>query len=80
MRDDGILNGDYVVIKKIQIANPGETVVALVNGEATLKRYYMGSNGIELHPRNSDYEIIHVTKDDDLIIQGKVLGIFREYN
>jgi len=80
MRDDGILNGDYVVIKKIQIANPGETVVALVNGEATLKRYYMGSNGIELHPRNSDYEIIHVTKDDDLIIQGKVLGVFREYN
>ena len=80
MQDDGILNGDYVVVKKIQVAQPGETVVAMINGEATLKRYYIGSNGIELHPRNDNYEIIHVSKDDDLIIQGKVLGIFREYN
>ena len=80
MKDDGILNGDYVVIKKIQVAHPGETVVALVNGEATLKRYYIGSNGIELHPRNDNYEIIHLSKEDNLIIQGKVLGIFREYN
>jgi len=80
MQDDGILDGDFVVIKKIQIARPGETVVAIVNGEATLKRYYVGSNGIELHPRNSNYSIIDVKKEDDLIIQGKVLGVFREYN
>ena len=80
MQDDGILDGDFVVIKKIQIARPGETVVAIVNGEATLKRYYVGSNGIELHPRNSNYSVIDVKKEDDLIIQGKVLGVFREYN
>jgi len=80
MQDDGILDGDFVVIKKIQIARPGETVVAIVNGEATLKRYYVGSNGIELHPRNSNYSVIDVKKEDDLVIQGKVLGVFREYN
>ena len=80
MKNDGILDGDYVVIKKIDLAKAGETVVALVNGEATLKRYYVGSNGIELHPRNDDYEIINVSKDDNLIIQGKVLGVFREFN
>ena len=80
MRDDGILDGDHVIVKKIQIAKAGETVVAIVNGEATLKIYYIGSNGIELHPRNKDYEIITVSKDDDLVIQGKVLGVFREYN
>ena len=67
MQDDGILDGDFVVIKKIQIARPGETVVAIVNGEATLKRYYVGSNGIELHPRNSNYSVIDVKKEDDLI-------------
>ena len=80
MKNDGILDGDYVVIKKIDLAKEGETVVALINGEATLKRYYIGSNGIELHPRNDDYEVINVSKDDNLIIQGKVLGVFREFN
>ncbi len=80
MKNDGILDGDYVVIQKINLAQEGETVVALINGEATLKRYYIGSNGIELHPRNDDYEIINVTADDDLIIQGKVLGVFRQFN
>ena len=80
MRDDGILNGDYVILKKIQIARPGDTVVALINGEATLKQYYLGSNGVELHPKNNNYSIIHVNSDDDLHIQGLVVGIIREYN
>ena len=80
MEDDGILDGDYVIIKKINIANPGDTVVAVVNGEATLKRYYIGSNGIELHPKNNKYSIIHINREDDIAIQGKVLGVFRQYN
>jgi len=80
MVDDGIVDGDYVVIKKVEIAKPGDTVVAVVNGEATLKSYYIGSNGIELHPRNDKYEIIHINKDDDIVIQGKVLGVFRKFN
>ena len=80
MQDDGIIDGDYVVIKKINLAKPGDTVVAVVNGEATLKKYYNGKNGIELHPRNDQYSIIHISKEDELHIQGQVLGVFREYN
>ena len=71
--------GDYVIMKKIQVAKPGDTVVALVNGEATLKSYYVGSNGIELHPRNDKYHIIYVNEYDDFQIQGLVLGVFRKY-
>ena len=54
--------------------------VAVVNGEATLKKYYLGEKGVELHPRNEHYNIIHVSEDDELYIQGQVLGVFREYN
>ena len=80
MVDDGILDGDYIVVKKSQIARAGDTVVAILNGEATLKRYYIGKKGIELHPRNKKYNTIHVTTEDELYIQGQVLGVFREYN
>tara|TARA_B100000902_G_scaffold174183_1_gene168068 strand:- start:25 stop:621 length:597 start_codon:yes stop_codon:yes gene_type:complete len=80
MIDDGILDGDYIVVKKSQIARAGDTVVAILNGEATLKRYYLGKNGVELHPRNSNYNTIYVSNEDQLYIQGQVLGVFREYN
>ena len=80
MIDDGILDGDYIVVKKSQIARAGDTVVAILNGEATLKRYYVGEKGIELHPRNSKYNTIYVSTEDQLYIQGQVLGVFREYN
>tara|TARA_B100000131_G_scaffold291334_1_gene304807 strand:+ start:2005 stop:2601 length:597 start_codon:yes stop_codon:yes gene_type:complete len=80
MIDDGILDGDYIVVKKSQIARAGDTVVAILNGEATLKRYYVGEKGVELHPRNSKYNTIYVSTEDQLYIQGQVLGVFREYN
>ena len=80
MIDDGILNGDYVILKKVQVAKPGDTVVALINGEATLKQYYIGSNGVELHPKNNNYSVINVSPYDDLYIQGLVVGIIREYH
>ena len=80
MIDDGILDGDYIVVKKSQIARAGDTIVAILNGEATLKRYYIGKKGVELHPRNKKYNTIYVTTEDELYIQGQVLGVFREYN
>ena len=80
MINDGILDGDYIVVKKSQIARAGDTIVAILNGEATLKRYYIGKKGIELHPRNKKYNTIHVSTEDELYIQGQVLGVFREYN
>ena len=79
MIEDGILNGDYIIAKKIQVAQPGDTVIASIDGETTLKRFYIGSNGIELHPRNSKYNIIHIEENDELIIQGKLVAVIREY-
>ena len=79
MIQDGILDGDYIIAKKIQVAQPGDTVIASIDGEATLKRFYIGSNGIELHPRNDKYNIIYINEEDELIIQGKLVAVIREY-
>ncbi|HCN24378.1 MAG TPA: repressor LexA, partial [Candidatus Marinimicrobia bacterium] len=57
----------------------GQAIVALINGEATLKRYYPQNKKIELHPRNPDYPIIHINETDDFQINGIVLYSFREY-
>ena len=57
----------------------GDIVVALVNNEATLKRYYMKKEDIELHPQNPAFDIIHVQDSDDFKINGIVLAVFREY-
>jgi len=79
MIEDGILDGDYIIAKKVQVAQPGDTVIASIDGEATLKRFYVGSNGIELHPRNKKYNVIHVNEEDELRIQGKLVAVIREY-
>jgi len=79
MIEDGILDGDYIIAKKVQIAQPGDTIIASIDGEATLKRFYVGSNGIELHPRNKKYNVIHVSEEDELRIQGKLVAVIREY-
>ena len=79
MIDDQIRDGDYVIVKKIETANNGDTVVALINNEATLKRYYLSDKGVELHPQNQDFDIIHVSPDDHFRINGIVLAVFREY-
>ena len=78
MIDDQIRNGDYIIVKKTETAVNGDTVVALVNNEATLKRYYR-KKGIELHPQNSDFDILHIQAGDDFQINGIVLAVFREY-
>ncbi|MBC8310808.1 MAG: repressor LexA [Candidatus Marinimicrobia bacterium] len=80
MIDDQIRDGDFVIIKKVETAHNGATVVALVNNEATLKRYYKRKNGIELHPQNPDFNIIKVNPADDFQINGIVLAVFREYD
>ena len=77
MIEDGILNGDYIIAKKIQIAQAGDTVIASIDGETTLKRFYIGSNGIELHPRNRKYNIIHVGEEDEFIIHGKLVAVIK---
>jgi len=79
MIDDCIEDGDYVIVRKAAMAKTGQAVVALINGEATLKRYYPKPDHIELHPRNPDFPVIHVHPGDNFHIQGVVLYSFREY-
>ena len=81
MRDDGILDGDLVVVEKKSIARSGDTVVALLNGEATLKRYVQprGKSEIELHPANPQYPIMRIQDEDRFEIQGILRGVIRTY-
>ena len=79
MINDNIEDGDYIIVRKSKTAELGQVVVALINGEATLKRYYPKKHQIELRPRNPDYPIIHINKTDDFQINGVVLYSFREY-
>jgi repressor LexA len=80
MRDDHILDGDYIVVEHTQVANTGEIVVALVGGtDATLKRFYREPGGkIRLQPANSEMQPI-VVPAADVRIQGRVIGVLRKY-
>jgi repressor LexA len=79
MIDEHIQDGDYIIVRKTPSAHSGQIVVALINGEATLKYYYPKSNGVELHPRNQSFPIIQVDKKDNFAINGILLYSFREY-
>lgn len=79
MIEDNIQDGDFVIVRKTPTAYPGQTVVAFINGEATLKRYYPTKDGVELHPRNPAYSVIKVKPEDDFRIIGVVLFVFRKY-
>lgn len=78
MIDDGILDGDYVVVQHQQDAQNGDIVVALLpNGLATLKRIFFEKDRIKLMPANAQMSPIFTTH---VKIQGKVVGIIRRYN
>ena len=79
MIGDNIQEGDYVIVHRQPDAHSGQMVVAFVNGEATLKRYHPKAKGVELHPRNPEYEIIYVGPDDEFRIGGVVLSVMRKY-
>ncbi|HUV97870.1 MAG TPA: LexA family transcriptional regulator, partial [Acidobacteriaceae bacterium] len=79
MRDDHIMNGDYVLIEKTQTARQGEIVVALVDGtETTLKHYFLEGDTVRLQPANSEMEPIYVPAAQ-VAIQGRVLAIVRKF-
>ena len=78
MEDEGILDGDYVVIEKIEKPKNGDIVVALVDNDyVTLKKYFREKTGIRLQPANSRYRPI-LTKN--ATIQGKVKGVIRRFS
>lgn len=77
MRDDGILDGDLVAIKQASTAENGQTVVARIDGEITIKRLKLMRSGIKLLPRNPAYAPIDVPKDADFAIEGLYCGLVR---
>jgi repressor LexA len=79
MRDDGILPGDLVVVRKQSTARTGDRVIALINGQATIKKYYRKTDAIELRPVNSTMSPIVLKQTDDFQIQGVVVGLIRHY-
>jgi len=77
MIDEGILDGDFVVIEQQEAAKNGEIVVALLeNGFATLKRFFKEATRIRLEPANSQMAPIFAK---NVKIQGKVIGVVRRY-
>jgi repressor LexA len=79
MIDDGIHDGDFVVVNRREKAANGEMVAALLNGEATLKRFYRETDGrIRLQPANERMKPIWVA-EGDLKVQGVVVGLMRKY-
>jgi repressor LexA len=79
MRDEHILDGDYVLVERTRTAREGEIVVALVNGtETTLKRYYIEGSMIRLQPSNLEMDPIYVPAAQ-VAIQGRALGVLRKY-
>lgn len=77
MIEDGILDGDFVVVEEQDNANNGDIVVALLeNGFATLKRFFKETSRIKLAPANSKMSPIYVTS---VRIQGKVVGVIRKF-
>jgi repressor LexA len=78
MVDDGIRDGDYVVVSRRPNALNGQTVVALIRGEATLKRYYSEGARIRLQPANATMKPI-MADARDVVVQGVVTGLIRDY-
>jgi repressor LexA len=79
MINDGIFDGDYVFVKKTPAANTGDIVVAMIDDEATVKRYYPEGDRIRFQPANDAMEPIYVHRSEfrsvDLV--GIVVGVYR---
>ncbi len=78
MKDAGIFDGDLVIVKKQRVAQKRDIVVAIIGGEATVKRYYPEGKTIRLQPENEAFDPIIVNKrSGEFRIAGKVVGLLR---
>jgi repressor LexA len=75
MKDAGILEGDFVVVRRQDTAGDGEIVVALVGEDATVKRFFRESDHVRLQPENAAMEPI---RSRDVRVIGRVVGVFRK--
>ena len=74
MINAGIINGDFVIVRQQSSASNAEIVVAMLDGEATVKRFFKEKNYIRLQPENDLYEPIC---SPEISVIGKVIGVFR---
>lgn len=77
MKGAGILDGDKVVVDRSIEARNGHLVVAVINNEHTIKRLWLSSGRVELHPENPKYPVIALRGEDSLNIFGVVVGLAR---
>jgi repressor LexA len=75
MKDAGILEGDYVVVRPADVADDGEIVVALIGDEATVKRFFREKDRFRLEPANKAYKPI---RSAEATLLGTVTGVFRK--
>jgi repressor LexA len=78
MIDDGIHDGDFVIINQRDRASNGEMVVAMWNGEVTLKRFYVEGNRVRLQPANATMSPIYAPREE-VTVQGVVVGLMRRF-
>lgn len=79
MINAGILDGDYVIVSQQPDAEQGDIIVALIEDEATIKRFYKEKNRIRLQPENDTMEpIIIKTDENNVRIIGKIKGVIRK--
>lgn len=78
MIEAGILHGDYLIVDRAVEPYSGAVVVAVVEGELTVKRLYRQQGVIELRPENKAYSPIPIKEEMELLIWGVVTGVFRK--
>jgi len=78
MREDGILDGDLVAVRRTGDARDGQVVVARVDGEVTIKRLQLHRGGVRLLPRNPAFAPIEIAPGQDFAIEGVYCGLIRE--
>lgn len=80
MIEDGIFDGDYLFVRKTPAASPGDIVVALIEDEATVKRFYPEGDRVRFQPANRTLQPIYVQRSDfrSTMILGIVIGVYRK--
>lgn len=76
MINAGMFDGDYILVRQQRDAQNGDIVVALLQDEATVKRFFRENGSIKLQPENENYDPVYI---DDIIILGRVIGLFRKF-
>lgn len=77
MRDEAILDGDLIGVRRTADARHGQVVIARVDGEITVKVLHFGGEGLRLMPRNPEHAPITVAEDQDFAIEGLFCGLLR---